>query len=233
MNISSIIKRNVLFRGHHHSTLQDMIGACHALKLKKGQELFSMGDKAHSLFIIVSGWVKLFRISRAGEETIIHIFGPGESFAEAAVFSEHQTYPVNAQAIEESEVLAIPRSFFVNRIKEDSNFALTMLGTIAARQNFLVHHMEQLTTRSATQRIGYFLLRFCQESKEENGKMTLTLPYDKSIISTRLNIKPETFSRSLGKLRDYGVTVQGRHVTISSIDILADYCDLPKSEKLC
>ncbi|MFA7275559.1 MAG: Crp/Fnr family transcriptional regulator [Pseudobdellovibrionaceae bacterium] len=233
MNITTTLRKNPLFRNIDPNALQSLIKECHVKKLEKGHELFSMGEHAHSLYIIMDGWIKLFRVSRSGEEAVIHIFGPGESFAEAAVFSENQIYPVNAQAIEESEVLGIPRSFFVNKIKEDSNFALTMLGTIAARQNFLVHHMEQLTTRSASQRIGYFLLRFCQESHDKNGQMVVTLPYDKSIISTRLNIKPETFSRSLSTLREHGIITNGRQVTITSIDKLTEYCDLQKSEKLC
>lgn len=233
MDTIHILKKNPLFKAFDKPVLQELVRECHHRHLEKGHMLFEMGEHAHSLFIIIKGWIKLFRVSKTGEEAVIHIFGPGESFAEAAVFSDRQTYPVHAQAIEEADVIAIQRSFFINKIQDDHRFALTMLGAVAARQNFLIHHMEQLTTRTAPQRIGYFLLRFCQESQEQNGKMIVTLPYDKSIISTRLNIKPETFSRSLAKLRQYGVTTHGRHVTIESIDRLAEFCDLPKAEKLC
>lgn len=226
--IITVLRRNLLFKGFDPLTLQVMVAESHCVDLKKGETLFSMGDSAHSLFVILEGWIKLFRVSRTGEEAVISIFGPSESFAEAGVFSDRQMYPVNAQAVEKSDVIAIPRSFFVNKIKEDSNFALRMLGAIAARQNFLVHHMEQITTRSAPQRVGAFLLRFCQESTENVGEMVISIPYDKSVVSTRLNMTPETFSRSLQKLRDYGVTVDGALVRVRSTEQLTDFCDLPK-----
>ena len=58
--------------------------------------------------------------------------------------------------------------------------------------------------------------------------MVITIPYDKSVVSTRLNMTPETFSRSLQKLRDYGVTVDGALVTIKSTEQLMDFCDIPQ-----
>lgn len=231
-DIFPVVRKNPLFKGLDPLTLQVMVAESHVVELKKGEPLFLMGDPAHSLFVVLSGWIKLYRVSRTGEEAIISIFGPSESFAEAGVFSDRQMYPVNAQAVEKSEVLAIPRSFFVNKIKEDSNFALKMLGAIAARQNFLVQHMEQITTRSAPQRVGNFLLRFCQESAENAGEMVITIPYDKSVVSTRLNMTPETFSRSIQKLRDYGVSVEGALVTIKSTEQLMDFCDIPQIARM-
>src|SRR5690606_6832914 len=174
----------------------------------KGRDIFATGDAAESFFVILQGWVKLYRPSRDGDEVIIHVFGPGESFAEAAVFNDNRVYPVNAQAIEDVVLVEVPRNFFVQKIEEDSRFALRMLGAIAARQHYLVQQLEQVTTRTAPQRIGAFLIRFCRKEKQGEDGWLVDLPYDKSIISTRLNIKAETFSRALAKLEPYGVVVK-------------------------
>lgn len=233
MNTTQVIQKTPLFRNLDSESLQELLKECQLRKIAKGKQLFSIGDTASALFVIVEGWIKLYRISRDGEEAIIHIFGPGESFAEAAVFSEQQKYPVNAQAVEDVEVIAIPRQFFIRKIEQDSHFALTLLSTISARQHFLVQQVEQITTRSAPQRIGAFLLRFCRENKEKNGILTITLPYDKSVISTRLNIKPETFSRALAKLSPYGVRINGAEITILSRSQLANFCDIPDRDIPC
>jgi CRP-like cAMP-binding protein len=92
-----------------------------------------------------------------------------------------------------------------------------------------VQQLEQVTTRTAPQRIGAFLIRFCRKQKQNAG-WVVDLPYDKSIISTRLNIKPETFSRALAKLTPYGVTVTGRNILITDMHKLSEFCDLSPLE---
>src|SRR5690606_31954508 len=103
---------------------------------------------------------------------------------------------------------------------------------IAARQHYLVQQLEQVTTRTAPQRIGAFLIRFCRKQKQ-NGGWVVDLPYDKSIISTRLNIKPETFSRALAKLTPYGATVAGRNILITGMHKLSELCDRSLQETPC
>lgn len=193
-----------------------------------------MGDAAEGFFVILSGWVKLYRMSREGQETIIHVFGPGESFAEAAVFNDRQIYPVSAQAVDDGEMVEIPRSFFVQKIEDDSRFALHILGAIASRQHYLVQQIEQVTSRTAPQRVGAFLLRFCLPLDDAGSKiMTVDLPYDKSVISRRLNIKAETFSRALAQLVPCGVEASGRRIIIHDPKALADFCDVDGRDKPC
>lgn len=233
MNVAHVIKKTALFQSFDMAVLDELAKQCHQKNFPKGRDLFVMGDTADAFFIILSGWIKLYRPSRDGDEVIIHIFGPGEAFAEAAVFNDSRTYPVNAQAIEDVTIIEIPRNFFVQKIEEDSHFALRMLGAIAARQHYLVQQLEQVTTRTAPQRIGAFLIRFCRKEKQGAGVWRVDLPYDKSIISTRLNIKPETFSRALAKLEPYGVHVSGRNIFINDMAGLAEFCDLSSQETPC
>ena len=234
MDIVRTIRQSPLFQSIENETAESLATHCRQRKLDKARELFAMGDEANAFFIIQKGWIKLYRISKDGEETIIHVFGPGESFAEAAVFSDRKMYPVNAQAVEDVELVEIPRNYFIKKIEEDSRFALRMLGAIAARQHYLVQQLEQVTNRTAPQRIGAFLLRFCRkEPGAKEGSLTVHLPYDKSIISRRLNIKAETFSRALTKLAPYGVDADGRSITISNPKSLAEFCEVDFKDIPC
>lgn len=233
-NKKKVIRSAALFQGVGDGVIDDLATHCHEKAVPKGAQLFSAGDVAHHFFIILDGWIKLYRISREGEETIIHIFGPGESFAEAAVFSDRKMYPVNAQAIEDTVVIEVPRDFFLRQIEKDSTFALRILGAISSRQHYLVQQLEQVTTRTAPQRIGAFLLHFCKHRPHgSDGSLVVNLPYDKAVISTRLNIKPETFSRALAKLEPYGIAAQGRKIVIHDPTALADFCDVDWWGKPC
>jgi len=227
----SALARNPLFSGLSSEILEGIISESHRIQGQKGQELFSAGDRADAFFYVVEGWVKLYRISREGEETIIHVIAPGETFAEAAVFGSHRKYPVNAQYIEDATLLAIPRSSFVERIATDPDLALHILGAVSARQRYLIQQIEQLTVKDAPQRIGIFLLRLCRPGQD--GQVVVDLPYDKSLISRRLNIQPETFSRALKKLESHGVVPNGHKVVIKDPEKLADFCDIDDRTTLC
>jgi CRP-like cAMP-binding protein len=224
MTLAALLKKTPLFSGMNDETVAFFAERGRRKKYEKGSELFAMGDAAHCFFFIASGWVKLYRVSREGVETVINVFAPGETFAEAAVFGPVQRYPVSAQAVEETTVLEIPRALFVDKIREDSDFALSILGSISARQRYLIQQIEQLTVKEAPQRLGTFLLRLCPPGKSSD--VEVSLPYDKSLIARRLNIQPETFSRALKKLEPHGVSLQDRNIRIRDTAALAAFCDV-------
>lgn len=231
MTLLAVLKKAPLFNAMDEKAAAYFAQHGHRKKYEKGSDLFAMGDPAPSFFFVISGWVKLYRVNREGEEAIIHVFGPGETFAEAAVFGPMQRYPVNAQAVEDTEVLEIPRTLFVEKIKEDSDFALSILGAISARQRYLIQQIEQLAVREAPQRLGAFLLRLCPAGQNKN--IEINLPYDKSLIARRLNIQPETFSRALKKLEPHGVTSHGKDIFIRDAAELESFCDIEDRNSPC
>lgn len=231
MNIANALKKTPLFSGMQDETLSHFAEKSPVKHYEKGEELFAMGDPASAFFFIINGWIKLYRVSREGEESIINVFAPGETFAEAAVFGPMQRYPVNAQAVEETTLLEIPRNLFVEQIRADSDFALSILGAISAKQHYLIQQIEQLTVREAPQRIGTFLLRLCPVGNGKN--VEVSLPYDKSLIARRLNIQPETFSRAFKKLEPHGVTLKGRVAVIENIESLSAFCDVEDRNSPC
>lgn len=231
MTLTAALKKTALFSAMNDETVDFFAQHLHRRRYEKGSALFAVGDPARSFFFIIKGWIKLYRVSREGAETIIHLFGTGETFAEAAVFGPMQRYPVNAQAVEDSEILEIPRALFVEKIREDSDFALSILGAISARQHYLIQQIEQLTVKEAPQRLGTFLLRLCPAGK--NKDIEIILPYDKSLIARRLNIQPETFSRALKKLESHGVSSRGKDIFIHDTGELANFCDIDDRTSLC
>lgn len=231
MNTANALKKTPLFSGMSDETLAQFTAKSPVRHYAKGEELFAMGDPASAFYFIIEGWIKLYRMTREGEESIINVFAPGETFAEAAVFGPMQRYPVNAQAVEDTALLEIPRSLFVEMIRADSDFALSILGAISAKQRYLIQQIEQLTVREAPQRIGTFLLRLCPPEKTKG--IEVALPYDKSLIARRLNIQPETFSRAFKKLEPHGVTLKGRIAAIEDIERLAAFCDVEDRDKPC
>lgn len=224
MTVAPTLKKAMLFSGMEDSLVDFFAVHSHRKSFRKGEGLFAMGDSATAFFLIETGWIKIYRMNREGEESIVNVFGPGETFAEAAVFSPGQRYPVNAQAVEDCEVLEIPRQPFIEKIRDDSTLALSVLEMVSARQRYLVQQIEQLTAREAPQRLGTFFLRLCPPG--EKTDIAIALPYDKAVIARCLNIQPETFSRAMKKLESHGVTAEGKNVFIENVEDLARFCDM-------
>ena len=65
------------------------------------------GDDVAACYIVLEGWVKLYRLNQYGDEAVVAVFTRGQSFAEAAVFSMG-SYPVAAETVTETRLLRIP-----------------------------------------------------------------------------------------------------------------------------
>lgn len=93
--------------------------------------------------------------------------------------------------------------------------------------------LEHRTIQNAPQRIGCFLLRLTNQ--EEEGSVKIHLPYDKTLVASRLGMQPETFSRALNKLKDKtGIRVKGATVELDNLEQLTSYsCSACSSEFPC
>src|SRR5271165_2310261 len=93
-----IVRRINIFRGLNPLMVERLIAPATALDLAERDVVFRQDDPAVAFFIVVDGWVKLSRITLAGEEAVIHVFTKGDSFAEAVAFTG-KAYPATAQAV--------------------------------------------------------------------------------------------------------------------------------------
>ncbi len=211
-----ILRHATLFSGLSNDVLRDIVGNEPPRLYHKGKVVFQQGDDADHFYIILSGWVKLFRSLPSGEEAILHIFTKGESFAEAAMFGDHR-YPATAEIVADARMLAINCNRFASRLQESPRIALRMLASTAVHLKQLVGEIEQIKGRNSTERLAYFLLNMCPD---DSVSAVVRLPYEKSLIAARLGIQPESLSRILNKLRGYGVTSMKDQIVVSDIAAL-------------
>lgn len=185
----------------------------------QGETIFLQGDPASTIFIVLQGWVKLYRIAPNGAEAVVGIFTGGHSFGEALALRK-QVYPVTAESVTNSRILCLPTSILTNMIKSNPEIAISILAATFHHLHSMVVQVEQLKAFSGAQRVAEFLVELCPVSK---GACTVTLPYDKTLIAGRLGMKPESLSRAFAKLRKYGVAVRQNSAAISDVAILHHY----------
>lgn len=219
------------FKGLDQALLDNFIAVSEMREHPKGQRLFSAGDKAKKFFVILSGWIKLFRSTVEGEEAVLAIFTAGDVFGEAAVF-EDATYPFSAEIAENARLLEIPAAFLKDITKKNPDILSRIMASMSREMHKLQLENEHLSIMTAPQRVGCLLLQLSSHMLGKGG--TFTLPYDKSLAAARLGMKPETFSRSLAQLKPFGVSVNGSEVKIDSFQCLMKYvcghCSMHGSE---
>jgi CRP-like cAMP-binding protein len=205
-----VVRRINVFRGLNRLMIERLIAGAGTLTLQNHQVIFRQDDPATAFFIVIHGWVKLYRLTVAGEEAVIQVFAKGDSFAEAAALTG-DPYLATAEAVCDARVVRIPADHVVRNIREMPEIALAMIASTSQHMQHLVQQVEQLKAQTGVQRLAEFLASLCPS---DGAKCTIALPYDKSLIAGRLGLKPETLSRDFAKLKSLGVDVRASHVVI-------------------
>lgn len=189
-------------------------------RLSKGEMLFQKGDPAHGFFVVVSGQIKLALPSAQGNEKVVEIIGPQQSFGEAVMFMD-RPFPVFAEALLDTQLLHIGKDAVFQLIDTDPSFSRRMLAGLSMRLHSLIADVESYTLRSSAQRLIGYLLQHAPEEDRNANQVEITLPTSKHILASRLNLTPETFSRILHDLSDSGlIEVQGRVIKVPDLQRL-------------
>ena len=211
-----ILRSTFLFDGLDESILHQIIGNQQPREYAKGKIVFQQGDEADHFYVILGGWVKLYRQMPSGDQAVVHIFTVGESFAEAAMFNDHR-YPATAEVVADARLLAINSNLFTRVLRENPETAIHMLTSISGHMKRLISEIEQIKGRNSVERVAHFVFKMCPGN---TVSAAVNLPYEKNLIASRLGIKPESLSRIFNKLRGHGVNCVKNQIIVSNIEEL-------------
>ncbi len=219
--LMEVARRATLFRGMSEDIAAQVLSQARLRSFDRGATIFLQGERASAIYIVVSGWVKLYRIAPSGTEAVVGVFTKGRSIGEAVAF-RHDVYPVAAEAVTDCEVIRIEADSVLRLLQDNPGIAVSILAATFAHLHGLVEQIEQLKAQTGAQRVAEFLLELSECS---DGACTVTLPYDKVLIAGRLGMKPESLSRAFAKLRSFGVSVHQNHAKIADVSRLRDYAE--------
>jgi CRP-like cAMP-binding protein len=226
-DVARELRRAYLFADMSEPHLETLIQGMHDVHLEAGHSLFRHGQPANRFYFLREGLVKLFRLSPEGDEKIIELMRPGETFAEAVMFMGNVgRYPVSADAVNESRLYAFEQKALLGLLEDSIDATYGLLGSMSRRLHMLVNQIESLTLQNATYRLVAFLLEEIPRDVKASPEVQLTTP--KGVIASRLAIQPETLSRILAKLRQGGlIEVHGNHITVRDVQALRNLVHMP------
>lgn len=218
------ILRAPLYAALPVSTREMVLARCHQRSFKRGETLFCQGDLAENLFLVLEGWVKVFRLTVDGGESVLHVFRSGESFAEPAAFGLGR-YPAQAEGAADGRILVIPAAVLMAEVDRTPGLAMKIIGLLSQRLHGLIAETERRHFLSTTHRLAAFLadlLRDADQATADGEPIVLNLPYDKGLVAARLGMTPESFSRALNRLKADGITSQGGRIFVADRQRLTD-----------
>jgi len=216
-----MVRRVPLFEGLPAATVAALTAEARVAGYDAQTLLLSRGDQADRFFVVLAGRVRLFVLTAEGRESIIEFVGPGQSFAEAAVFGSCRV-PVSAEAEPGTRLVHIPARPILARIAEDAGVARAMMDSLARWQRHLIDRVGGFKVRSPGQRLAAALLALTGAT---GGGTAVRLAVTKAGLASHIGITPESLSRAMARLRSVGVACRGRDVTIADVALLRRYSE--------
>lgn len=212
-------RQHLLFSGFDEAQLLQVANVIAEICIADGEHLFRQQEPARYFYLLGSGQIKLYRLSAHGEEKVIELIAPGQSFAEAVMFMDIGVYPVNAQALGECRLWRVEMAAYRALLQQAPETSLRLLGYMSQRLHQLIREIDQLTLQNATMRIVQFLLN-ALPPQSTDAPQPIQWETPKSILASRLSVRPETFSRILQQLsQEELIRVHGK--TVEILDVAA------------
>ena len=178
-------------------------------KLKAGEPLFRLGDKTVGLCEVITGRVRLARVDRSGREIVLHVAGPGETLAEASLFSPQ--YHCDAIANTDAIVRIYPKREVLAAFEKNPKAARAFTETLAQQVMSLRTRIEQRNIRSARERVRHFLMLNVGPDRR-----TVKLRGTLKDLAAEIGLTHEALYRTLATLERSGeITRKGEKIVLS------------------
>ena len=189
-------------------------------KISRNELIFSEGQRASSFFAIISGRLKIFKISPEGQEHTLEIHGVGDLVAEAAIFDK-ETYPAYCSAMEDTVVLRVPKDDFIGFIRKNPDASIQVMHSYSKRLRRFVKMLEELSMRDIKTRLARYIL---DNALEVGGKENVSLSISKKELASVLGTIPETLSRTLNFFKKENiVSVEKNNINILDKEELGSF----------
>ncbi len=206
MNTSiRLLKRFPLFAGLNEKELKEIIAIASLKQVEKGEILFSDCEEANGFYAVLSGKVKLYKVSSEGKEQIVHVISSLDAFGEASLFLKG-SHPFYAETLNDCQLVFFPKREFLRVIKKNSRLSANMTVTLSHYVKRFASLIEDLSLKEVPSRIARYLLDLSlKQSKEAKSPEDIEFDLSRSQLASRLGTIRETLSKNLAKMKANGI----------------------------
>jgi CRP-like cAMP-binding protein len=172
--------------------------------------LFSAGEDAHHLYLLVSGRIKLVRSNAEGQEVIVRFVGPREMLGGVAVLPQAR-YPATAEVVEDVDLVAWSREALRPVLARQPALTTAILGIVTRRMGEVQGQLQELATERVGRRVARALLRLAaQLGRKTDEGILIDLPLSRQNLAELTGTTLFTVSRLLSGWEAEGLLEVGR-----------------------
>ena len=176
----------------------------------KNAVIINEGDRGDSLYVILSGKVKVYVSDDEGREMILDLYGPGDYVGEMALDGRPRSASV--MTLEPTSCSVVTRDELRSAIGANPDVAMSLIATLIDRARIATDNVKNLALMDVYGRVARLLLSL---AKEEGGKLVVPERMTQQDIADRVGASRDMISRIFKDLTVGGyVTIENRTITI-------------------
>ena len=192
---------------------------------RRGETVFSEGDPPEHFCTVVKGRVKVFKMTPAGKDVILEIFGAGDPLGAVAAY-DGQPFPASAVAIEDSQVLLVPRAAFFALLERHPTLVRGLLSGLTHRLTELTFRLAELTGGRVEPRFARLFLKLAQEQgRPERGGTFVPVALSRQELADMTGTTIETSIRIMSRWGKHRIVLTEKDgflvLNPAELDILA------------
>jgi CRP/FNR family cyclic AMP-dependent transcriptional regulator len=176
----------------------------------KSAVLINEGDTADSLFIVLSGRVKVFASNAAGREIVLSFFGPGEYVGEMSLDGSPRSASV--MTMEPTSCAIVTRASFREFVLAHPDFALHLIGKLIQRVRITTETVKSLALSDVYSRLVRLIMTL---AVEREGVLVVPEKLTQQDIAERVGASRDMISRLFKDLVAGGyLSIKDRTITV-------------------
>jgi CRP-like cAMP-binding protein len=217
-DITDVLRRTDLFRSVPAGEIEAIVAAARLRTFRRGQVVFTTGDPGDSLLVVLSGRVKVVARSVDGDELTLAIVQPGSVFGELSV-TDGGPRSADAEALEESRLLVVPREAVQDVCSRVPSVALALANSIAATLRRLTEEASDLVFLDLPRRVAKVLL-----AQPRDGDGNIRQKMNQEQLAHQVGGSRQSVNIALRGFERRGwIEVHGRAVTVKEAAALGRF----------
>ena len=219
-NVSTTLLGNVpLFAGLDEDQLRELVRTVERKSFGRSATIIRAGDTTDSLYVVISGRLKVLMGDAQGREVILSILGPGEYFGEMGLLDDSPR-SATVTTLEPCELLRISKAEFNRSLSKNFDLSLIVIRGLVKRLREADQKIGSLALMDVYGRVARLLLEMAEDV---NGEKVVVKKLSKQDIAKMIGASREMVSRVMKDLHLGGyIELRGRSIVLRDNILLAE-----------
>jgi CRP-like cAMP-binding protein len=198
-DVEAILRATPVFRKLAPEDRQTIARTADVRHYQRGATIFEQGSPSDAFYTIASGRVKIFKMTPAGKDVILEVFGPGDPLGGVATY-DGRPFPASAAALEDTTCVVIPRSVFFQLLEQHPSLVRGLLLGLTVRLVELTNRLAALTGGRIEGRFARLFLKLAHEmGRPDRGGVFVALPLSRQELADMTGTTIETCIRIMSR----------------------------------